>query len=62
MTSCHVDVLLVPFFEDDQLPQPQRMVALAGDVLVDDLANEPRLEIAALEARRRQQRVGEEFA
>ena len=57
-----VDVLLMPPLEHDELPQPQRVVALAGQVLVDELADEGRLEVAALEAGGRQQRVGEQFA
>ena len=56
-----IHVLLMPPLEDDELPETQRVVALAREVLVHELPHEQRLEVAALEARRRQQRVGEEL-
>src|SRR5437764_602452 len=42
-----IDVLLVPPLENDELPQPQRVIAPPFDVLVDDAADECRREEAA---------------
>ena len=55
-------ILPVPELEDEQLPEPQRVVALAGQVFVDEAVDERRLEVAALARRRRPQHVGEEVA
>ena len=34
------NILLMPAFEHHQLPQPKRVVALAGDMFVNELADE----------------------
>src|SRR5437764_2440157 len=56
-----IDVLLMPALEDDELPQPQRMVAPARQMIVDQLLDERRLEIPAGETGWREQRVGEQL-
>src|SRR5215831_15223948 len=48
-----VEILPVPELEDEQLPQPQRVVALAGEVLAQEPADERGVEIAALPRPRR---------
>src|SRR5205814_10006505 len=40
-----IDVLLMPALEHDELPQAQRVVALAREMLVDELPDERRLEV-----------------
>ena len=54
-----VQVLAVPELEDEQLPQPQRVIAASGQVLVDDPVDERRFEVAALPRSRRLQHVRE---
>ena len=55
-----IEVLPVPQLEDEQLPQPQRVIALAGEVLPQQARDERRLEVAALLRARRVEDVGEE--
>src|SRR5581483_12077139 len=55
-------VLLMPPLENDELPEPQRVVAPAREMLVDHAAHECRLEVAALQGRRREERIGEQLA
>src|SRR5687768_3487740 len=46
--SARVEVLAVPQFEEHQLPETQRVIALAGTVLLDQPIDKRRLEVAAL--------------
>ena len=55
-----VEVFAVPQLEHQQLPEPQRVVAAAGEVLAHDAIDERRLEIAALARARALQRVEHE--
>src|SRR6187455_3041880 len=57
-----VDVGLMPPLEHDELPQPECVIAFAGEMLVHEQTHERRLEVAALQRARRQQRVGEQLA
>ena len=43
-----VEILPVPELEDQQLPEPQRVIAASGQVLVQQPVDERRLEVAAL--------------
>jgi hypothetical protein len=42
-----IDVLAVPVFEDDELPESKRMIPLPGEVLGDEALNERGLEVRA---------------
>src|SRR5512147_3148929 len=52
----------MPPFEHDELPETQRVVAPARYVFVDEVSDEPRLEVSTLQTRWGEQRVGEELA
>src|SRR5215471_7834831 len=57
-----IDVLLMPPLEDHELPQPERVIARAGHMLVNDAAYERWVEVAALERTSRQEGVAEQIA
>src|SRR5690349_972307 len=57
-----VDVLPVPEFEDDERPEPERMLTSSGHVLVDDARDERRVEVAALSCAAGQKDVGKQLA
>ena len=52
----------MPALEDHQLPQPQGVIAAAGEVFIDEAVDEARLEVAALLCPGREERVGEQLA
>src|SRR5438045_7598593 len=55
-----VDIVVVPALEYDELPQAQRVVAAAGEMLVEKAPHERRLKIVG-GRRRALQRVGEQI-
>src|SRR3954469_13098565 len=56
------NILTMPSLEDDKLPEAEGVIAFVGQVLVDNPAHEPGMEITTAEARRRQQRVSKQRA
>jgi hypothetical protein len=47
-----IDVLLMPSFEDHELPQSQRVIAHAADMFLNEPSDEHRFEIPALQRSR----------
>src|SRR6185503_19532478 len=57
-----VEILPMPELEDDQAPEPQRVIAAARQVFANEAIDEPAIEISAFLRGARQQHIREEFA
>src|SRR6476620_1788438 len=60
--ACTGDVLLRPALEYDELPQPEVVVPLARQMFMYDSLDESWIEVPALEAFAREERIGKQFA